>query len=46
MHIDTMRRIDRWAGIPLTFLLTRLITLRDRVRRQKGRRHLVSRRTQ
>jgi hypothetical protein len=22
MHIDTMRRIDLWAGIPLTFLLT------------------------
>ncbi|MBP7518460.1 MAG: glycosyltransferase family 9 protein [Desulfobulbus sp.] len=37
MHIDTMRRIDRWAGIPLTFLLTRLITLRDRVRRPATR---------
>jgi ADP-heptose:LPS heptosyltransferase len=37
MHIDTMRRIDRWAGIPLTFLLTRLLRLRDRVRRTATR---------
>lgn len=29
MHIDTMRRIDRWAGIPLTWLLTLLLRLRD-----------------
>ena len=33
MHIDTMRRIDHWAGIPLTFLLTLVLTLRDRLRR-------------
>lgn len=24
MHVDTMRAIDKWAGIPLTFLLTRM----------------------
>lgn len=35
MHIDTMRRIDRWAGIPLTWLLTLLLRLRDAI---KGRR--------
>lgn len=29
MHIDTMRFIDRWAGIPLTFVLTLLTRLRD-----------------
>jgi ADP-heptose:LPS heptosyltransferase len=29
MHIDTMRFIDRWAGIPLTFALTLLTRLRD-----------------
>ena len=34
MHIDTMRRIDRWAGIPLTWLLTLLLRLRDTI---KGR---------
>ncbi|HHL32797.1 MAG TPA: glycosyltransferase family 9 protein, partial [Desulfobulbaceae bacterium] len=30
MNVDTMRAVDKWAGIPLTFLLTllnRLITL-------------------
>ncbi|NLZ16619.1 MAG: glycosyltransferase family 9 protein [Desulfobulbaceae bacterium] len=25
MRIDTMRRIDRWAGIPLTFILTQVL---------------------
>lgn len=29
MHVDTMRFIDRWAGIPLTFLLTGLTRLRQ-----------------
>jgi ADP-heptose:LPS heptosyltransferase len=28
MQIDTMRRIDRWAGIPLCFALTWLVRLR------------------
>jgi len=28
MHIDTMRFVDRWAGMPLTFLLTGLLKLR------------------
>ena len=28
MNIDTMRAIDRWVGIPLTFLLTLLMLLR------------------
>lgn len=27
MHIDTMRFVDRWAGMPLTFLLTALTKL-------------------
>lgn len=25
MHVDTMRAIDRWVGIPLTFCLTQLL---------------------
>jgi ADP-heptose:LPS heptosyltransferase len=29
MNIDTMRAIDRWLGIPLTFLLTLVLRLRD-----------------
>lgn len=29
MHIDTMRAIDRWLGIPLTFALTQALRLRD-----------------
>lgn len=29
MKIDTMRAIDRWLGIPLTFLLTPLLRLQD-----------------
>ena len=32
MQIDTMRRIDRWAGIPLTWLLTLLLRLRDAIK--------------
>lgn len=35
MHIDTMRCVDRWAGIPLTFLLTTLMWLRNRLLPQK-----------
>ena len=27
MQVDTMRKIDRWAGIPLTFILTCLLKL-------------------
>ncbi len=27
MKVDTMRRIDRWAGVPLCFLLTPLVRL-------------------
>lgn len=29
MNVDTMRAIDRWLGIPLTFLLTLTLRLRD-----------------
>ena len=32
MNIDTMRCIDRWAGVPLTFVLTLLVRLTDRLR--------------
>ena len=32
MNIDTMRCIDRWAGVPLTFVLTMLVRLTDRLR--------------
>ena len=37
MHIDTMRRIDRWAGTPLTWLLTLVLALRDLLRRPSPR---------
>ncbi|HFQ91140.1 MAG TPA: glycosyltransferase family 9 protein [Desulfobulbus sp.] len=33
MNVDTMRTIDRWAGIPLTFLLTCWQRLRELVKR-------------
>lgn len=29
MNVDTMRVVDRWLGIPLTFLLTQLLRLRE-----------------
>lgn len=29
MNVDTMRAVDRWLGIPLTFLLTQLLRLRE-----------------
>ncbi|WP_417916450.1 glycosyltransferase family 9 protein [Candidatus Electronema sp. JC] len=29
MKVDTMRAVDRWIGIPLTFLLTQALRLRD-----------------
>ncbi|WP_028583193.1 glycosyltransferase family 9 protein [Desulfogranum mediterraneum] len=32
MNIDTMRTIDRWGGIPLTFVLTLLVRLCERLR--------------
>ena len=32
MNIDTMRRIDRWAGVPLTFALTLLARLVEPMR--------------
>jgi ADP-heptose:LPS heptosyltransferase len=28
MHVDTMRAIDKWAGIPLTFILTQMLRIR------------------
>jgi len=34
MHIDTMRFVDRWAGMPLTFFLTLLMKLHRLVRPQ------------
>ncbi|HHD64649.1 MAG TPA: glycosyltransferase family 9 protein [Desulfobulbaceae bacterium] len=27
MHVDTMRAIDKWAGIPLTFILTQILRI-------------------
>lgn len=35
MQIDTMRHIDRWAGIPLTWLLTLLLRLRNAIKGRK-----------
>ncbi len=32
MKIDTMRRIDRWAGVPLCWLATQLLRLANRLR--------------
>jgi ADP-heptose:LPS heptosyltransferase len=32
MHVDTMRRIDRWAGVPLCAAATLLVRLRDGLR--------------
>lgn len=32
MKIDTMRAVDRWAGIPLTFILTLVLKLRHLIR--------------
>ena len=32
MHVDTMRRIDRWAGVPLTFLLTQALRIKALLR--------------
>ena len=32
MHIDTMRRIDRWVGVPLCAAATLLVRLRDWLR--------------
>ncbi len=37
MNVDTMRTIDRWAGIPLTFLLTCWLRLCRLVRRPDAR---------
>lgn len=36
MNVDTMRRIDYWAGIPLCALLTPLVQLRDKLRGRKN----------
>lgn len=32
MKVDTMRTVDRWLGIPLTFLLTQIIRLQEALR--------------
>src|SRR5690242_4502023 len=32
MHVDTMRRIDRWAGVPLCAAATLFVRLRDGLR--------------
>ncbi|HEX4957124.1 MAG TPA: glycosyltransferase family 9 protein [Lacibacter sp.] len=32
MNVDTMRKIDRWAGVPLCFLLTPFVWLLDLMR--------------
>lgn len=40
MNVDTMRAIDRWAGIPLCFLLTPLVRLFSPRRRDEPRRAL------
>jgi ADP-heptose:LPS heptosyltransferase len=32
MHVDTMRRIDRWAGVPLCAAATLYVRLRDALR--------------
>src|ERR1700761_6811013 len=37
ISVDAMRRIDRLAGVPLCFLATLLVKLRDLVRRQPSR---------
>jgi ADP-heptose:LPS heptosyltransferase len=37
MNVDTMRAVDRWLGIPLTFLLTQLVRLRDMLFRPAAR---------
>ena len=37
MKIDTMRRIDRYAGVPLCAVATTLVRLRDWVRRRAVR---------
>jgi ADP-heptose:LPS heptosyltransferase len=37
ISVDAMRRIDRLAGVPLCFLATLLVKLRDLVRRKKPR---------
>ncbi|MCW5199097.1 glycosyltransferase family 9 protein, partial [Desulfobulbus sp. F3] len=31
MNVDTMRAVDRWLGIPLTFLLTCMVRLKEAV---------------
>jgi ADP-heptose:LPS heptosyltransferase len=37
MNVDTMRRIDRWAGVPLCALATLLVRLRDGFRSRVAR---------
>ena len=37
MNVDTMRRIDRWAGVPLCALATALVRLRDGFRSRTAR---------
>jgi ADP-heptose:LPS heptosyltransferase len=37
MNVDTMRRIDRWAGVPLCALATVLVRLRDGFRSRTAR---------
>ena len=37
MNVDTMRAVDRWLGIPLTFILTQLVRLRDMLFRVAAR---------
>lgn len=37
MQVDTMRAIDFWAGVPLTFLATRLVRLADWLRPRRHR---------
>jgi len=40
MKVDTMRAIDRWVGIPLTFLLTLIVRPFSRGARPKSQRIL------
>src|SRR5262249_56960998 len=37
MNVDTMRRIDRWAGVPLCAVATLLVRLRDGFRPRNAR---------
>src|SRR5262249_57143931 len=37
MNVDTMRRIDRWAGVPLCALATLVVRLRDGFRPRTAR---------